>query len=146
MMKNNTLFLNAILAVILGAVSLGACLVRVFAPVVILREPQIPELVLLSLLALLADHYRKPDTGRDYLWIFVLAAVSFGILPWAAGFVSGMQILKLALCGGVVFTAVTWLFTSMQERMRSGSGCALTPVVCALCLYLAAQCFAGIIL
>jgi len=34
----------------------------------------------------------------------------------------------------------------MQDRMKAGAGSKLTPVMCAVGLYLASQCFAGMIL
>jgi len=145
-MKDKTFFLNTILAVVLGIVLLAAIIVRVFIPIAFLPNPGIPELVLLSLIALLFDHYLVADAKRSYGWIFGLSAVTFGVLPWAAGFVNGLVVLKMAVIGGVVFTVVVWLFSSMQDRMRSGSGSKVTPVICALALYLASQCFAGMIL
>lgn len=145
-MKDKTFYLNTILAVVLGIVLLAAVAVRVFVPVAMLPKAGVPELVLVSLIALVIDHYLTAGADRRYIWIFVLAVLSFGLLPWAAGVVSGMEAVKAALAGGVVFTAVTWLFSSMQDRMRSGSGSKVTPVMCALGLYLASQCFAGMLL
>lgn len=53
---------------------------------------------------------------------------------------------KLALVGGIVFTAVTWLFSSMVNRLASGAQAKAAPLLSALGLYLAVQCFAGILL
>lgn len=53
---------------------------------------------------------------------------------------------KLALVGGIVFTAVTWLFSSMVNRLASGAQAKAAPILSALGLYLAVQCFAGILL
>ena len=72
--------------------------------------------------------------------------MTFGLLPFAACFVSLTEALKLALAGGVVFTAVTWLYSSLQERLSSGPAAKAAPVIGALGLYLAVQCFAGWIL
>ena len=145
-MKDKTFFLNTILALVLGIALLAEVMIRVFMPVAFLPDAGIPDLVLVSLIAVLVDHYAAAGVKRDYVWIFVLAVVTFGLLPLAAGYASGMEVLKLAVTGGVVFTAVVWLFSSMQDRMRSGSGCKITPVICALVLYLASQCFAGMII
>lgn len=145
-MKDKTFFLNTALAVIMGILLLAAVLVQVFAPIVMEASVDIPDLVLICLAALLADHYLAAGAKRCYVWNLLLAVVTFGILPWAAGVVAIGAAWKLALVGGVVFTAVTWLFTSMQERMHSGPGSKVTPIVCAFGLYLAAQCFAGMIL
>ena len=53
---------------------------------------------------------------------------------------------ETGLVGGVVFTAATWLFTAMTDRLQSGPRAKLAPIIGALCIYLASQCFAGIIL
>lgn len=145
-MKDKTFYLNTILAAVLGIALLAVIAVRVFVPVAMLPDAGIPELVLVSLIALVIDHYLAAGAERRYIWIFVLAVLSFGILPWAAGVVSGMEAVKTAIVGGIVFTVVTGLFSSMQNRMKSGSGSKVTPVMCALGLYLASQCFAGMIL
>lgn len=145
-MKNKTFFINTLLAMVLGIVLLAAVVVRVFMPIVIIPELDILNMVLISLVALVAEHYLLEERERNYVWIFVLSCITFGILPFAAGFVAASELIKVAIVGGVVFTAVAWLFTSMQERILSGKSSKLTVVVCAFGIYLAAQCFAGMIL
>ena len=88
-MKKNTYTLNTVLAFVLGAVMLAFVLVRTFAPRVILFELDIPNLVLISLAALLVDHYMAPNADRCYICIPVFSAMTFGLLPWAAAFVNG---------------------------------------------------------
>lgn len=146
MMREKSYFLNTVLAVVTGVILLGAVLVRVFMPIVMIPSPGIPELTALSLLVLLIEHYLKKEGKRCYLCVFVLAAVTFGLLPWAAGFVALNELWKTALVGGAVFTAVTWIFTSMQERINSGKANKAVPVINAIGLYLAVQCFAGMFL
>ena len=145
-MKKNTYFLNTALAVVLGCALLAAVLVRTFAPIIIIPPLNIPNMVLLSLAALLADHYLSGGAKRCYICIPVLSALTFGLLPFAACFVGVWDALKLGVVGGVVFTVVTALFTSIQDRLSSGPDCKAAPVLSAFGLYLAAQCFAGIIL
>ena len=84
--------------------------------------------------------------GRLDVLTALLAAITFGLLPYVAGFATLHQTWKLALIGGVVFALVTWLFTEMQERLSSGPAAKLAPVFSALGLYLAFQCFSGILL
>lgn len=144
-MKNKTYTLNTLLAVILGAVLLIAVFVRTFAPAIILPELDLPNMVLLSLLALLLDHYLAPGAKRCYICIPVFSAITFGLLPFAACFVGALDALKLALIGCAVFTAVTWLFTSMEDRLSTGPAAKAAPIVSALGLYLAAQCLMGIL-
>ena len=145
-MKNKTYFLNTILAAVLGTALLIAVLIRTFAPAVIIPSLNIPNIVLLSVLALLADHYAAPGAKRCYICVPLLSALTFGLLPWAAGFVSVMEALKLALIGGILFTLVTLLYSSIQDRLSSGPAAKAAPVLSALGLYLAFQCLSGMIL
>lgn len=145
-MKNKTYFLNTILAAVLGLILLGAVIVRTFLPLVIIPEWRIPSMVLVSLAALLADHYIAPGAKRCYICIPVFAAVTFGLLPWAAGFSLPLEALTTGILGGAVFTLTTLLFSSIQDRLSSGPAAKAAPVLSALGLYLAVQCFAGILL
>jgi hypothetical protein len=145
-MKENKYLLNTVLAVVFGIALLVCVLVRSFAPAVILPRLNIPGMVLLALVALLLDHYLAKNAKRCYLCIPVLSALTFGLLPFACGFATLAQAGKLALIGGIVFTATTWLYTSIQDRLSTGPAAKAAPFFSALGLYLAAQCFAGIIL
>lgn len=145
-MKKNTYMLNTLLSAIMGVALLAAALVRTFAPIIILPRPDIPALVLISLVVLLLDHYVIRSSGRRYGCILLLSAVTFGLLPWAACFVDGRGAVALAISGGVVFTVTTWLFTAIQERLSSGPHHKIAPILSALGLYLAAQGFIGMAL
>lgn len=145
-MKKNTYMLNTLLSAIMGVALLAAALVRTFAPIIILPRPDIPALVLISLVVLLADHYLAPGAKRSYGHILLLSAATFGLLPWAACFVDGRGAVALAISGGVVFTVTTWLFTAIQERLSSGPHHKIAPILSALGLYLAAQGFIGMAL
>lgn len=145
-MKNKTYILNTFLAVVLGIYLVVCIFVRTFAPNIILPKVNIPNLVLLSLVALVLDHYLAPGAKRCYICIPVLGAVTFGLLPFAACFVGAGEALKLALVGGLVFTVTTWLFTTIQERLSSGPAAKASAFFSAVSLYMAAQCFMGILL
>lgn len=145
-MKNRPYILNTLLTLVVFAAVLVCTLVRAFLPAVIIPALDMPNVVLLSLAALVLDHYLAPGVERCYFCIPALSAVTFGLLPWAAGFAVPVEALKLALIGGVVFTCITWLYTAMTERMASGPAKKLAPLVSALGLYLAAQCLAGMFL
>lgn len=145
-MNKKTYTLNMLLAIVLGAILLTCVLVRTFLPRMILPEMDIPNLVLISLIVLLLDHYVAPDAKRCYICVPVFSAITFGLLPFAACFVGAGEALKLAIFGAVVFTAVTWLFSSMTDRLSTGPAAKLAPVFSALGLYLAAQCFMGMFL
>lgn len=144
-MNKRTDMLNTLLAVILGVILLSAILVRTFAPRIILPELDIPNTVLISLLALLAEHYLAPGAKRNYIRVAALSVLTFGLLPFAACFVGAADALVLAGVGGGVFTVVTWLFTAMMDRLATGPERKAAPVVSALGLYLAAQVLAGML-
>lgn len=143
-MKNKTYTLNTILAVLLGTVLLVCVLVRTFAPRMILPQLDVPNMVLIALAALLLDHYLAPGADRCYICIPVFSAISFGLLPFAACFVGALEAAKLGLMGGIVFTATTWLFSSMTDRLSTGPAAKAAPFVSALGLYLAIQALMGI--
>ncbi len=142
-MKNKTYILNTLLAVVLGLALLTAQLVRAFAPLVILPQLDIPNLVLLSLIVLVLDSCLAPGSDRCYICIPVFAVLTFGLLPWAAAFAAPVAACKLALTGGVVFTAITWLYGSIQDRLASGPAAKAAPFLSALGLYLACQVLMG---
>lgn len=142
-MKNKTYILNTLLAAGLGLALLICQLVRAFAPMVIIPSLDVPNLVLLSLVVLVLDNYLAPKADRCYICIPVFAALTFGLLPWAASFVTAGEALKLAPLGGVVFTAATWLYSSIQDRISSGPAAKAAPVLSALGLYLAFQVLMG---
>jgi hypothetical protein len=142
-MNKKTYTLNTLLAATLGAALLVCVIVRTFWPRMILPVLDIPNMVLVSLAALLLDHYLAPGADRCYICIPVFSAITFGLLPFAACFVGAGEAVKLALLGAVVFTAVTWTFSSMMDRLSSGPAAKLAPFMSALGLYLAVQCFVG---
>ena len=144
-MKKNQYFLNTALAVVLGIACVIAVLVRAFAPAALIPGLDIPNMAALSLATLLVDHYAAKGAKRCYICIPVFATLTFGILPFCAGFASILEAVKLAVLGGVVFTATTWIYTSLQDRLSTGPMAKLAPLFSALGLYLAVQCFAGLI-
>ena len=145
-MKNKMYFLNAVLTVVLFIAALAVILVRTFAPQIILPELDIPNLAVISLVALIVDCYAAPGAKRCYICIPVFSALSFGLLGWAAGLVSPVDALILGFAGAVIFTALTWVFTTMVDRISSGPAAKAAPVVSAAGLYLAIQCLMGMIL
>ena len=144
-MKNHTYLLNTLLAAVLCLALLAAVIVRAVAPIIIIPQLDIPNMVLISLAALLLDHYMAPHAKRCWVCIPLLSAATFGLLPWAACFAGTVEAVKLAVVGGAVFTAAAWLFTSIQDRLSSGPNCKAAPAISAFGLYLAAQCFMGIL-
>lgn len=145
-MKEKTYTLNTMLIAVLGVSLLAAILVRTFAPIVIIPALNIPNMVALSLAALLLDHYIAPGAKRCYICVALFSALAFGLLPWMACFVDSIAALKIGVVGGVTFTVTTLLFSSIQERLSSGPAAKAAPFMSALGLFLAAQALSGIIL
>ena len=145
-MKHKTYILNTCLVGVLFAAYLAASLVRAFAPIIIIPALNIPNMVLLSLAALLLDHYLAHDAKRCYICIPVFSALAFGLLPWAAAFAVPAEAVKLAIVGGITFTITTWLFSSIQDRLSTGPAAKAAPFMSALGLWLAAQALVGIVL
>lgn len=145
-MKNNQYFLNTLLAIVLFVACAIALLVRVWIPAAIIPELNIPNMVALSVIALLIEHFLVGGNPRCYICIPVFAVLTFGILPLVAGFACRHDFWKYGLVGGVVFTATTFLFTSAQDRLLTGPKAKAAIVITALGIYLASQCFTGMIL
>lgn len=135
--------LNTFLAVVFTAALLAMVIARAICPVLIFPGFGVPNLVLISLIALLLDYYIVKDAPRCYICIPVFAFVTFALLPMAAGIIAPANALMLGIKGAVVFTVTTWLFTSMADRISTGPQAKLAPVMSAFGLYLASQCFMG---
>ena len=145
-MKHNKYLLNTLLVGVLFVVMAVFMVLRAIQPPVILLPLNIPNMVLISLVALVLEHYLAPGNPRCYLCIPVFAMLTFGLLPLMAGFACQHTFWKLGLIGGAVFTVTTWLFTAMIDRISTGPKAKLAPLAGALGLYLAAQSLAGMIL
>ena len=143
-MKNKTYTLNTVLTAVLAAVLAVMVVLRAVSPQLILMQFDIVSITGISLIALVLDHYLAKGAKRCYICIPVFAALSFGILPFAAGMVALKNILGLALTGAAIFTLCTFAFTSIQDRLSSGPAAKAAPIMSALGIWLAVQAFAGI--
>ena len=144
-MNDKKYTLNTVLVAVFGLELLTLVLLRAFAPNVILPRFDLIHLVTVSLAALVIDHYLSPGAKRCYVCIPVFSFLTFCILPWAAGLVPMVDLdaLWLGLTGCIVFTATTWVFTSIQDRLSTGPAARFAPVVSAVGIWLAIQAFAG---
>ena len=135
--------LNTLLAVVSTIALLVLVIARAICPVLVFPGFGIPNLVLISLIALVLDHYMVKEAPRCYICIPVFAFLSFALLPYCAGFAALTDALWLGIKGCITFTVTTWLFTSMADRISTGPSAKLAPVVSAVGLYLASQCLMG---
>ena len=145
-MKNNKFLLPMILVVVLFAALLTGMLMQIFIPAVILPPLNIPNMVLLSVVALVVDHFFTKGSQRCYVCVALFSLAAFAVLPLMAGFACVHDFWKIGLVGGITFTITTFLFSSAIQRLRTGPKAPAAVILTALGIYLAAQCFAGIIL
>lgn len=142
-MKNREWILSTILAAMVGSALLAMTVVHSFFPAIILPKDDLPNFVLISLIALLAERLSASETDRHYGSLAVFAAATFGSLPWISGWTSVNEILRMAFVGAAAFIAVAGMFDSICERISSGGNGKFAPLVGAIGLYLAAQGLSG---
>lgn len=134
---------NFLLTILVTAGLLGARVVKTFSPAAVLPQWNIPGLAAISLLALLAEHSSAPEERRHYVPMAGLSCLTFGVLPWAAGFLEYGAIWKAALAGAGVFTAVTWLFAGLQQRLQTEKSPKICKFLGAFGIFMAFQAFSG---
>ena len=145
-MKNNKFLLPTLLVAVLFVALLAGMLLQIFIPAVVLPPLNIPNMVLLSVVALLVDYFLTKGTPRCYLCVALFGVAAFAVLPLMAGFACIHDFWKYGVVGGITFAITTFLFTSAAQRLRTGPKAPAALVLTALGIFLAAQCFAGIIL
>ena len=145
-MKNNKFILPVMLIVVLFAALLAGMLIQVYQSAAILPPLNIPGMVLLSVVALLLDYCFTKATTRNYPVLAIFSLAAFGALPLLAGFACIHDFWKIGLVGGITFLITTFFFTSAAQRLKTGPKAPAALVLTAMGIYLASQCFAGIIL
>lgn len=145
-MNDKKYFLNTALTAVVFVAMAAVVVIRSITPGVVLPRMNIPNMVLLSLIALVIDHYAAKKAQRCYICVALFSAVTFGLLPFAAGFAPVLNCVMYGLIGGLVFTVTTLLYTTIQDRISSGPMAKAAPVFSAIGLFLASQCFANMIL
>ena len=143
-MEKKSFVLNILLAVVLGAGLLVGIIWSAMVPNVVLADLEIPAIVALVLIALVIEYLFKGTQKRAWAVQIVLAAVTFAVLPFAAGY-AGAGI-GLILCGTAVFAVLTFIFDSVAERLDVTCDCKCAMIPTAFVMYLACQCFMGMIL
>ncbi|MBQ4156668.1 MAG: hypothetical protein IJD86_00795 [Clostridia bacterium] len=142
-MKNKSCFIHLSLMLTLTVTLIAITLVHTFLPQFLIPKATIPNLVLLSAVSCLIDHYVSKGAKRNYLLIAAFSFLSFFLLPYLSNYSALCESLKIALAGAAVFTLSVFLFTLAADRLSTGSKAVLSPVLTAAFLYLAAQCFEG---
>lgn len=146
-MRKNVYLGNILLAVIFGIAMLAAVLCRTFAPAAVLPVLNIPNLLALCVIALVLEHYLAKPSGKPCLICgALLAAVTFALLPLAAGMATVESIWPVALLGCVIYAASKWLFDSVAQQLSSGPAGKLAAAITGMGMILAGQAFAGMLL
>ena len=143
-MEKKNFVLNVLLAVVLGADLLVGMVWKAFQPNVVLADLELPAIAALVLIALVIEYLWKGTQKRAWAVQIVLAAITFAVIPFAAGY-AGTGI-GLILCGTAMFTVLTWIFDSVAERLDVTCDCKCAMIPTAFVMYLACQCFMGMIL
>ena len=143
-MEKKNFVLNVLLAVVLGAGLLVGIVWSAFQPNVVLADLDLTAIVALVLIALVIEYLWKGTQKRAWVVQIVLAAVTFAVLPMAAGYVGAG--VKMILCGTALFAALTWVFDSVAERMSVTTHCKFAMIPRAFVMFLACQCLMGMIL
>ena len=143
-MEKKNFVLNVLLAVVLGAGLLVGMVWRVFQPNVVLADLELPAIAALILIALVIEYLFKGTQKRAWAVQILLAAITFAVIPFAAGY-AGAGI-RLILCGTAMFAALTFIFDSVAERVNVTCDCKCAMIPTAFVMYLACQCLMGMIL
>ncbi len=144
-MKHTQNLRGILLAGVTGIAVLAAVLLRTFVPRFILPDYSAITVITLTLIALTLDCYLGKNAREPFWRLMLYAASVFGLFPWAAGFVSPLDAIRLAVIGAVVGLVIPFLFDTLLERLASGPVAKCAPPITAIGLFLAAQCLAGII-
>lgn len=141
--KQNSL--GIFLALITGGALFVCMLLRAFWPAFILPRLDSSALLILSLAALVLDHYFSKEKARIYWFISIFSFLIFGLFPWLACFTTMIEALHTAIMGTVIFTVATLLFDSIQKRLSTTPVSKAAPLISAFGIFLAAQCLITII-
>jgi hypothetical protein len=143
-MKKHDLF-GLILAIVTGVSLLATMLVRAFLPNFILPSFDGMAILAVTLIALVLDSYIAKDGKRIYWFIPVCSALIFGVFPWVACFLPYIDAIKLGILGAVISTVATFVFDIIKNRLSVTPAAKIAPFISGFGIYLAAQCFTGII-
>ena len=111
--------LNTALAAVVGLGCLAAVLYRVFLSAAVLPAVGLPAAAACSLLALAAEAYlSKGVPRRNWGLTLLLGALTFGLLPWAAGLTAGARLYTVAIFGTAVLGLVYILMNYARKEKR----------------------------
>lgn len=139
---------NTILVVLMGILCLVYLGVETFAPAAVFPALDLSVVSGICLGALVLERYLAGG-GRTTRWgmSLVFGVLTFTALPFAAGWVvDATTLVRLGAVGGVAYVVLTFLYTSICQRLDSGRVGKTAPALCAFVLFLAVQGCSGIFL
>ena len=144
-MRKNQYLINVLHMMIVGFFCLMAIFIKTFFPYVLIPKISIPLLVLFSLIPMVLAYYMKAEGERNLLITAVLAGLTYAMFPFCSGLDTEISFVSLFLIGTIVFWLTDLCYESLEERMRTGPHYVSTPVANAFAIYLASQCFHGLL-
>ena len=122
-MKTVSFKLNTVLAGVVGIACLAVVLLRTFVPTAYIPLVDVPNLAAVCAVALVVDcwlDYKKPAAAQNWLAVALLGALTFALLPWAAGLCAWGEALRLGVVGGLLFTLTAFMFGGIRQKLFSG--------------------------
>ena len=142
-MRKNPYFINAVLAVLVGAACLTGVIIRSFFPAVILPEPDVPVMVLFSAVSCAVSYYLKGNCRENRIGSALFSGVTFSLLPFCANLAPATYVWRQFFAGTVVFLVTDFCYEGIARRMDTGDFGKLAPLLNGVMLFLASQCFQG---
>ncbi len=132
-------FINILMAFSIGLFCVTAVLMKAFS----LLPPKlsIPNMVLISVIALSAERFFVKDIKRAIWENIILSGIIFALFSFFAGILE-TSILKMFVLGAFVFATVDLIFSSALKRRISLSNA--TIIADAILIFLASQIFNGL--
>lgn len=140
-MKKTFYLKNTLLAAEIGILCLAVVLAGTFVPGCVLPRFDIPFMVLLSVIPMVISSYKKAEDGENCLYSMVFAGLVFAVLPFCAGWNTGMPAGKLFVTGALVFGITDLFYSAVRTRVASGPKAPFALAANGVILYLASQCF-----
>ena len=144
-MRKNPYFINVLHGAFVGIICLIRLLLEAFSPAVVLPRIDIPFLVILSVIPMTLEYYLVSERNREPFLSIILAGETVALLPYCGGWSINMPIWKLFFAGAAVFGITDLFYAGIGERMSSCPNSKISPAVNAFILFLASQCFQGLL-
>ena len=155
-MKKNDMLVNLWLSLVLGATLLVMMIGKAIRPWAIFPEINLPMMAAVITAAFILNYLTERRTENEEnpadedrkIWFMqaILAGVTFGVLLTAAGAVTAAESFLYALCGGGMFLGLSLAFESMIQRLETTCENRMAVIPAGCILFLACQCFAGMII